>query len=166
MALLSARDLAMMQADAYSVIGAYAQTVIWLQHITERTPGAVPATDYDTLRSQVLTTDGPSSGGGWQLTVGSRTYEGYIPQAITVGIADTPNTTTTDLEGIAPYETSLAITQPPTLLRKGDVLVMGAIRYVVGDSIDPLNAFGTILWQVSTIEQRLPGNWIYSLPTT
>lgn len=163
MGLLSARDLAMMQADALRVITSYAQQVIWLQKVTPTTPGAVQASDYDSLRQQVLSMTGQSFGAGWVVTIGASTYS-YLPQPIVAAIAEEATQQQFLPEGFTTYEGPLAITQ--AALAKGDVLVLGTRRFVVGDTLDLLQAFATLLWHVVTLEARAAGNSVYTLPTS
>lgn len=162
MLLLTPADTAMMVADAASVIASYQQPVVWFARITAATPGAVSAPDFDPIRSQVMTATGPSLGGGYQVTIGARTYLGYIPTPIIAAIADAASLVELTGEGIATAETPLALTS--AACAKGDVLVLGTRRFVVEDDLDLLQAFATTLWRVLSLSLRAPGDPLYTLP--
>lgn len=166
--LFTPKDANMMLADALTVLQTYDQDVIWLQRITEDMPGATEITGSWDIRQQMDNLSDGSFGVGLQLTDAANvTHLGWLPGvSITIAIAETPTSTTREIGGITEYTENVAIVQPPTVLAKGDILVMGARRFVVADNVDPLQAYSVMLWQVVTIEERAADNWVFLVSTT
>lgn len=170
---VTSQDFAHMRDALTSIIASWARPLLWIQAIGEDTPGAVTASDFDAaVRSQILTTNGPSFGRGWQLATGTGTHQGYLPPVGFVGgiWVDTTIEVVAP-EGIVLYTGAVLVYQGPPV-RKFDIIVdptdtsidPAGTRYAVGDELVNNAAFGQSIYRYAALEQRQAGDRLYAVP--
>ena len=148
----------------------YNDTVYWLPVVNEETSGATPTASYDVNRAQPTSYTDGSFGVGWQavdpITGASR--KGYFAaRHLPCAFNDVVQTQRRDPAGRIEYSRAVLYWLPPTLLKKGDLIVRAdGRRYVVADEVTPGQAWGTTLVYYTVLEARSTKDITYTVPLT
>jgi hypothetical protein len=181
--LVGPRDIGFLQDALASLIACWQDTLYWLRHVDERTPGAQPTVGYDTDRQQVTSMLDGSFGRGWAaLDALGRLRLGYQAAVDMVGGIWNPGSIEVmSPEGLVLYAGAVLVYQAASSggpgsasfgVQKYDVIVDplhtnpdgAAVRYAVGDELANIQAFGTSIYRYAALEPRQPADGIYSIP--
>jgi hypothetical protein len=149
----------------------FSQTCTWLQRITDQTPGAQASPSFDPYRQQVTSLNDGTYGVGWQAMQNGQLRKGYLaPQTITIGLNTESKVEEWTEAGLTYYDsTGVVYYQLPTVLAKGDLLVMPAPdnrRFRVADQITSLQVYGQTVLYVARLETPAASDIDYQVPTT
>lgn len=164
-------DITSMKTALAGIIAGWANTLLWLRHIDSETPGATAASDWDSIRQQVVTNSGPSFGRGWQYN-GRGGY--LLPIPLVGGIWNDSTFETMQPEGLVLYSGAVLVYQAPAGMNvsKYDVIVDPSDtlispqgqRYAVGDELANVEAFGVSVYRYAALEARNITDPIYNVP--